>query len=43
MATLEDSTVEGERVVSDDRQYLIHSWSVQSAIGFRTIIAPSGT
>jgi taurine--2-oxoglutarate transaminase len=32
MATLEDRTAEGEKVVADDRQYLIHSWSVQSAI-----------
>jgi taurine--2-oxoglutarate transaminase len=32
MATLEDSTAEGERVAADDRQYVIHSWSVQSAI-----------
>src|SRR5512132_247 len=32
MATLEDRTAEGERVVAEDRQYLIHSWSVQSAL-----------
>ncbi len=32
MATLEDRTAEGEKVVAEDRQYLIHSWSVQSAI-----------
>jgi taurine---2-oxoglutarate transaminase len=32
MATLEDRTAEGERVVADDRAYLIHSWSVQSAL-----------
>jgi taurine---2-oxoglutarate transaminase len=32
MATLEDRTEEGERVAADDRQYVIHSWSVQSAI-----------
>src|SRR6266540_4327219 len=32
MATLEDRTAEGERVVAEDRQYLIHSWSVQSSI-----------
>src|SRR6266511_6140108 len=32
MATLEDRTAEGEKVVADDRQYLIHSWSVQSSI-----------
>jgi taurine--2-oxoglutarate transaminase len=31
VATTEDRTVEGERVVADDRKYLIHSWSVQSA------------
>src|SRR5215831_21329668 len=32
MATLQDRTAEGERVVSDDRRYVIHSWSVQSAL-----------
>ena len=32
MATLEDRAAEAERVVADDRQYLIHSWSVQSAL-----------
>ena len=32
MATIEDHTTDAERVVADDRQYLIHSWSVQSAL-----------
>jgi len=32
MATLEERSAEGQRVVEDDRRYLIHSWSVQSAI-----------
>src|ERR671928_2186631 len=32
MATLQDTSAEGQRVVADDRRYLIHSWSVQSAI-----------
>src|SRR5215831_8065354 len=32
MATLQDRTAEGKRVVTDDRRYVIHSWSVQSAI-----------
>src|SRR6266508_4603921 len=32
MATLEERSAEGQRVVAEDRQYLIHSWSVQSAI-----------
>jgi taurine---2-oxoglutarate transaminase len=32
MATVDVSPAEGQRVVADDRQFLIHSWSVQSAI-----------
>src|SRR6266540_4755391 len=32
MATLEDRTAEGEKVVADDAQYVLHSWSVRSAI-----------
>src|SRR3989441_5417947 len=32
MALVENRSAEGERVVADDRQYLIHSWSVQSAL-----------
>ncbi len=32
MATLEERTSEGQQAVADDRQYLIHSWSVQSAL-----------
>src|SRR5881397_1297058 len=32
MATVQVTPAEGQRVVADDRQYLIHSWSVQSAI-----------
>jgi taurine--2-oxoglutarate transaminase len=32
MAMLEDRTTEGQKVVDDDRAYLIHSWSVQSAL-----------
>jgi taurine--2-oxoglutarate transaminase len=32
MAVTESRKAEGERVVADDRQYLIHSWSVQSAL-----------
>ena len=32
MAVTESRQAEGERVVADDRQYLIHSWSVQSAL-----------
>ena len=33
---------EGERVVADDRQYVIHSWSVQSAIARSRSPAPRG-
>ena len=32
MATVETNTAEGQRVVAEDREYVIHSWSVQSAI-----------
>jgi taurine---2-oxoglutarate transaminase len=32
MAVTESRQAEGDRVVADDRQYLIHSWSVQSAL-----------
>ena len=32
MATIEDRAAEAERVLADDRDYLIHSWSVQSAL-----------
>jgi taurine--2-oxoglutarate transaminase len=31
MAVTESRQAEGERVVADDRRYVIHSWSVQSA------------
>jgi taurine---2-oxoglutarate transaminase len=32
MATIEDRAAEAERILIDDRAYLIHSWSVQSAL-----------
>src|SRR2546423_14217027 len=32
MAVVENRSAEGEKVVADDRDYLIHSWSVQSAL-----------
>jgi taurine---2-oxoglutarate transaminase len=32
MAVTESRQAEGDRVVAEDRQYLIHSWSVQSAL-----------
>src|SRR2546425_3122603 len=32
MAVVESNAAEGEKVVAEDRQYLIHSWSVQSAL-----------
>src|SRR5947209_13246748 len=32
MALIENRSAEGEKVVADDRQHLIHSWSVQSAL-----------
>src|SRR5438093_12149218 len=32
MAVGETNPAEGDKVVAEDRQYLIHSWSVQSAL-----------
>src|SRR2546421_3448891 len=32
MAVVENRSAEGEQVVAEDREYLIHSWSVQSAL-----------
>src|SRR5215469_8382894 len=32
MAVTENRSAEGEQVIADDRQHLIHSWSVQSAL-----------
>ena len=32
MAVTESRQADGERAVAEDRQYLIHSWSVQSAL-----------
>jgi taurine--2-oxoglutarate transaminase len=32
MAVVESNQAEGQKVVDDDRKYVIHSWSVQSAI-----------
>src|SRR3990170_3641029 len=32
MAVDENRSAEGEQVVADDQRYLIHSWSVQSAL-----------
>src|SRR5213596_3440988 len=32
MGTVEVNAAEGRRVVAEDRQYVIHSWSVQSAV-----------
>jgi taurine--2-oxoglutarate transaminase len=32
VAVVENRAAEGEKVVANDRQYLIHSWSVQSAL-----------
>jgi taurine--2-oxoglutarate transaminase len=31
MATIETNAAEGQRIVAEDRDYIIHSWSVQSA------------
>jgi taurine--2-oxoglutarate transaminase len=32
MAVVENRSAEGQQVVADDRRYIIHSWSVQSAL-----------
>jgi taurine--2-oxoglutarate transaminase len=32
MAVVENRSAEGQQVVADDRRYVIHSWSVQSAL-----------
>src|SRR6478752_1710650 len=32
MALVENRSAEGEKIVADERQHLIHSWSVQSAL-----------
>ena len=42
MATLEDRTDERDRVVSDDRAHLIHSWSVQSALAPLAVAGAEG-
>src|SRR5437868_3651556 len=42
MALVENRSAEGERVVADDRQYLIHSWSVQSALSPLAVAGAEG-
>jgi len=42
VATLEDRTAEGQQVVADDRRYLIHSWSVQSALAPLPVAGAAG-
>ena len=42
MATIEDRTAEGEQVLADDRDYLIHSWSVQSALSPLAVAGAEG-
>src|SRR5436309_6822791 len=42
MATLEEQTAEGRRIVEEDREHLIHSWSVQSAISPRAVAGGEG-
>jgi len=42
MALVENRSAEGERVVADDRRYLIHSWSVQSALAPLAVAGAEG-
>src|SRR5437660_1129199 len=42
MAIAENKSAEGEKVVADDRQYLIHSWSVQSALSPLAVAGAEG-
>ncbi len=42
MAVVETNPAEGERVVAEDRRYVIHSWSVQSAIRPIAVAGASG-
>ena len=42
MATIETNTAEGQRIVAEDRDYLIHSWSVQSAISPLAVAGAEG-
>src|SRR6202162_6431578 len=42
MALVENRSAEGERIVALDRQYLIHSWSVQSALSPLAVAGAEG-
>ncbi len=42
MAVTESRQAEGERVVAEDREYLIHSWSVQSALNPLSVAGAEG-
>jgi taurine--2-oxoglutarate transaminase len=42
VATLEEAAAEGQKVVADDRNYVIHSWSVQSAISPLAVAGAEG-
>jgi taurine--2-oxoglutarate transaminase len=42
MAIVERAPAAGERVVAEDRQYLIHSWSVQSALSPLPVVGAEG-
>ena len=42
MATVETNPAEGQRVVADDRRYVIHSWSVQSALAPLAVAGAEG-
>ena len=42
MATIETNAADGQRIVAEDRDYLIHSWSVQSAISPLAVAGAEG-
>src|SRR5438477_1234541 len=42
MATLDEQTAEGQRVVAEDREHIIHSWSVQNQISPLAVAGAEG-
>jgi taurine--2-oxoglutarate transaminase len=42
MATIETDAAEGKRIVAEDRDYIIHSWSVQSALAPLAVAGAEG-
>ena len=42
MTVVENQAAEGARVVAEDREYIIHSWSVQSALSPLAVAGAEG-